>query len=142
MTLNADTGCDTESWYPSPSGNRSPLKAGEILRVGSGDEKGLFFEWNRTSLLESLFFGQKPREKIELSYLKVFATTELTDFSSLMQGFRSSAEERVRELNVEPVEPDPVHDDDDMDIVGGNVKFGGGLVSRTTLRFTIVRTLI
>jgi len=42
----------------------------------------------------------------------------------------------MRELDVKPpVEPDPDHDNS-MDIMGGNVKFGGGLASWTTLRFT------
>jgi len=93
---------------------------------GSRDEKGLFFEWKRLV----------PREKAELSYLKVFATTEWTEFSSLMQEFRSSTEE----LDVKPpVEP---RSRQQHGYYGSNVRFGGGLASWTTLRFTIVRTLI
>lgn len=126
MTSNAE-GCDTAPLCPSlPSEHQSPLKAGGKRSFGSrdSDNAGLIFEC-------------PTKSKAEVSYVKVFATTEPTDFSFLEQWFRSPTEDRLRELQVEPQDgPSAIPIES-----RGDLKFGG-IASWTTAMFTIVRTSI
>ncbi|KAF8333297.1 hypothetical protein F5887DRAFT_922119 [Amanita rubescens] len=109
--------------YPlSPSERQSQLKAGENRSFGSRDGSGLLFEC-------------PAKNKVELSYIKVFATKEKTDFSFLEQWFRSPTQDTLRELQVAlPAGPSAPPGES----IGG-LKFGG-LASWTTAMFTIVRT--
>jgi hypothetical protein len=68
------------------------LKAGQKLQVGCGDEQGLLLElWENYPAM---------------TYLRVFATKERTDFSSITQWWNSSTEDRVREL-IDPSDDPP-----------------------------------
>ncbi|KIJ45998.1 hypothetical protein M422DRAFT_46320 [Sphaerobolus stellatus SS14] len=117
-------------WYPSSSTNQVKLQAGQRRTIGCGDEEGLLFTWKN-----------KDKE-VELSYLKVFATKEHTNFSFLMQQYISPTEDRVREHRLQQF-PDPRSDlrvetmDDDLQTMTGKVKFGG-LAEWTTVRIGIV----
>ena len=111
----------------STNERQSLVKVGEKQSFGSrdSDQVGLVFECPTDS-------------KVEVSYIKVFATTEATDFWFLEQWFRSPSEDRLRELQVESkTDSGPPLDES----IGRVVRFGG-LASWTTAMFTIIRTSI
>jgi hypothetical protein len=74
-------------WYmPHPAIPEAPLLPGKKHLVGCGNEDGLLFRW------------QKNR-KTDITYIKIFVTTERTRFSSMMQQHMSIIEGRLRELS-------------------------------------------
>jgi hypothetical protein len=117
-------------WYlPSPAELKAPLAAGKTLDVGSVDQEGLLFR-------------ASPSPASEISYIKVFATKERTDFSFLKQLWKSPSEDRLRELAVspfgndpdilEPLEPPSVNDD------AASMLFGG-IAAWADARIAIIR---
>jgi len=93
VTFDA-AGLTIAPWYHPPlSADQPPLKAGQKLQVGCDDEQGLLLElWEKHPAM---------------TYIRVFATKERTDFSSITQWWNSSTEDRVRGL------VDPAHPSDD-----------------------------
>lgn len=74
-------------WYiPHPAAMEAPLKPGEDLIVGE-NENGLQFQ-------------QRANRISEISYIKIFVTTERTSFSSLIQYFKSPFEDQLRGLTL------------------------------------------
>jgi len=74
-------------WYmPHPAITEAPLLPGKSHTVGCRNQDGLLYQW-------------KKNRKTDISYIKIFMTTERTRFSSMLQQRNSLFEDQVRELD-------------------------------------------
>lgn len=110
--------CISGAWYLPSSGTDQPtLKAQGSLPVGCGDEDGLLFE--------DVF-------RSAILYIRVFVTTEKTDFSFLRQQWISPTEDRVRELESQPVDQEVSSNRVDDDSQGKTLtSFGSTWAAKT-----------